>query len=137
MNEHGEELPEYMEVARDTEPWLYRLQKIQHYYGDFVRQCFVGAAALMLLAAPFYADDLASILPFAILGAVALVAAAAMTSPWNRTVIMADAVLAGVGLVIFELWALEEYSSAPLLAFVLRQAIAITFMFAFYFSMKT
>jgi len=128
---------DYAAIAAETEPWLYRLPKVSHYYGDFVRQAFVAAAALMLLAAPFYADDLHSELPFEIIGAVFLVAAAAMTNPWNRTVILADAIIAGVGLVIFELWALGEYDAITTTQFILRQAIAVLFMIAFYFSMKT
>ena len=137
MHEKDSDFQDPRLLVTEHVPWLYRDPKIAHYYGDFVRQCLVAAAALMLLTAPYYADDLHNELPFEIIGAVVLVALAALTSPWNRTVIIGDAVASGAGLVVFELWALQEYSPSLLIAFALRQAIAIAFMCAFYFSMKT
>lgn len=118
-------------------PWLYRWSKISHYYGDTVRQIFIAAASLMLLAAPFYTDDLSIELPFIVLGTVVIVGVAALTNPWKSSVISADAITAGTGLIIFEMWALLEYHSGTMLQFILREALAILFLFALYFSTKT
>lgn len=98
---------------------------------------FMGAAATLILTAPFIARDLAAELPLYVISAVVLVAAAALTSPWNKTIIMADAALAGAGFVVMELWALGGFAESGPVAFLLRQALAIIFMFAFYFAMKT
>jgi hypothetical protein len=121
----------------DNVPWMYRWSRVSHYYGDTVRQIFIAAAALMLLAAPFYTDDLAIELPFIVIGTVVLVCVAALTSPRKRAAISADAIAAGVGLVIFEMWALLGYDNGTLLQFALREALAILFLFALYFSTKT
>ncbi|KKW20130.1 MAG: hypothetical protein UY63_C0001G0035 [Parcubacteria group bacterium GW2011_GWA2_51_10] len=114
-------------------PW----PSVSHYYGDFVRQLLVGAAALIVIGAPFYADSLRAELPFEVVGALILVALAAVTNPWNRNVIVADAIASGVGMAVFQTWALSGYDAAGPIAFVLRQALAILFLVAFYFSVKT
>lgn len=136
---HDDEFDEvdYRELERENEPWLYRSEKLHHYYGDIVRQIFVGVAALALLAAPFYADDLRAELPFTIISAVFLIIAAALTGPWNTLIMAVNVALSGIGFVIFELWALAGYETVSLVAVSLRQIIALAFMFALYFSVKT
>lgn len=118
-------------------PWVYRWSPISHYYGDTVRQLLVAAAALMLIAAPFYTDNMYVELPFIVIGGVVLIAVSALTSPLKSGAISADAVVSGVGLVIFELWALWGFSWDEVVKFVFREAIAIVFLTAFYFSTKT
>lgn len=114
-----------------------RWESIRHYYGDTVREFFLGAAALILFAAPFYTDNLNLELPFIVFGAVAIVCLAAVTNPWNRLVMTLNAIVAGVGLVLYESWALLQYQSQDAIVFVLREAPAIIFLFALYFSLKT
>lgn len=110
---------------------------VSHYYGDIVRQVFVAASAVMLVASPFYADSLKSEIPFYVAGALVLIILAALTNPHNRSVLLADAVAAGVGVAIFEVWALGSYETSTWVEFLLRQGIALLFLVAFYFSMKT
>ena len=137
-NQQEREREIFAEVEADvTVPWLYRWTKISHYYGDSVRQLFIAAAATMLIGAPFYTNNLGVELPFIVLGTVALVSVAAVTNPFKIGVISADAVAAGVGLVIFEIWALGNYQTDPLHMFVIREALALIFLFALYFSTKT
>ena len=121
----------------NPEPWLYRLPKLSHYYGDNVRQLLLAAGAVMLFAAPFYADDLQVQLPFILFGVVVLICVAALTTPRKESVMRADTVAAGVGLVIFEWWALVSYNETSLLAFALREVIAALFFFSLYYSAKT
>ena len=128
MSSDGEYVPE---------PWLYRLPKVSHYYGDSVRQLMLTAAGIMLFAMPWYTDDLSIELPFIIFGVVVLVCVAALTTPRKQSVINADAVASGVGLVIFEWWALYSYGSVSIITFGIREVIAILFFFALYFSTKT
>lgn len=110
---------------------------LTHYYGDSVRMFMLVAVALMLLSAPFYSDSLLIALPFEIIGAIILAGLAAMTNPMSRLILSIDAVANGVGLVIFATWGLSAYESSGALAFVIRIAIAVIFLFAFYYSMKT
>ena len=65
------------------------------------------------------------------------VALAALANPHNRTIFMAGAVAAGVGLVIFETWALFSYHESTWMQFILREVVALAFLAGFYFSMKT
>jgi hypothetical protein len=110
---------------------------VPHYYGDHVRQLFIVAAALMLIAAPFYTDALRVQLPFIIIGALVLAAIAALANPLKQSVFIAGAIASGVGLVVYESWALFMYSESSWPEFVLREGIAIVFLIAFYFNMKT
>ncbi len=118
-------------------PWMYRWPSIAHYYGDTVRQLQLSAAAIMLLGAPYYSDDLGTEIVFILSGVLALVLVSALTNPWKQTIISIDAVISGVGLVIFETWALMGFSGDTFIKFSLRQFLALLFLFAFYFSTKT
>lgn len=119
------------------EPWVYRKTPIPHYYGDIVRQLLLAAAALMLVSAPFYASNLQVQLPIIVLAALVLVCFAAFTSPRAWRILIADMVIAGVGMALFEIWALSNYQEISLAQTVFRQAIALIFLFAFYFAGKT
>lgn len=112
-------------------------ETVAHYYGDLVRDFLLGGAVVMLFGAPFYGDALRAEFPFEVIAAVILVGLAAMTNPWKKSILTADAIAAGVVCVIYQMWALNGYGIASYIAFVLREAISILFMFAFYFSVKT
>ncbi len=120
----------------DVEPSA-RSTRIAHYYGDTVRKLMLVAAIAILIGAPFYATDLRAELPFDIIGALVLICFAAFTSPRSRTMMIANTVAAGVGMVLFELWALTAYGEVPPIVVAIRQAIAVVFVFAFYFAGKS
>ncbi|RJR14455.1 hypothetical protein C4585_00155 [Candidatus Parcubacteria bacterium] len=110
---------------------------VPHYYGDVVRQLFVAGAVVMLVGAPLYTETLRFHFPFILLGAILFVALAALTNPHNKTVIIANAIAAGVAVFIYETWAFFDYTSSTWIEFGLREIIALNFIAAFYFSMKT
>lgn len=110
---------------------------IPHYHGDKARMFLLGAAALMLFASPLYADSLKDQFWLIVCGALASVAVAAVTDPHRRGSLMADAVVAGAGMAAYAGWGLLGYDPADPVTFVLRLAVAIIFLFAFYFSLKT
>jgi hypothetical protein len=109
---------------------------VPHYYGDVARQIMLGAVAIMMLGAPFYSDSLTAEFPFEIIGAIIIVAFAALTNPLKRSIVTFDTLLTGAGAAVFGLWAFLGYSEIDV-AFVLRDVIALLFLFAFYFSLKT
>lgn len=111
--------------------------KVPHYYGDVVRQLFVAGAVVMLVGAPFYTEALRVQFPFILCGAIVFVALAALTNPHNKTVVIADAIAAGVAVFVYETWALFQYAESSWIEFILREVIALNFITAFYFSMKT
>lgn len=110
---------------------------VPHYYGDNVRQFFLGGSALMLIAAPFYAENLKQELPFEVVGALILVSLAAITNPWKQSIMAMNVIAAGIVAAAYQTWALLWYNETQLTEFVLRQAIAFAFLFAFYFAVKT
>ena len=110
---------------------------IPHYYGNVSRQLLLAGAALMLLAAPLYADNVRLEFPFEIIGAIIAAGCAALTSPHSKLTLFADAIVAGVGTIVYSVWGIFEYDSITSTAFVLRLAVALVFLFGFYFSMKT
>jgi hypothetical protein len=113
------------------------IEGVAHYYGDVVRQVLIVTAALMLIAAPFYADNLRVELPFEVAGALILAGIAALISPHNRSAMFGSAIATGVGVVLFETWALYSYGDSSVAQFTLRQIIALSFLTGFYFSVKT
>jgi len=110
---------------------------IPHYHGDIIRQLLMFVAGVMLVASPFYTTDLKLQFPFILIGAVVFVAVAALTNPHNTNIIVADAVASGVGLLIYQTWALFNYADSSWVEFALREGIALILMTVFYFSMKT
>lgn len=110
---------------------------IPHYYGDPVRQLFLAAAALSVVAAPFFPN----LLPFnsaqSVLFIVVLVIVAALTNPKKRWTAFVDALLAAYGVIVIEMVAIEEFSTSGWMMFFARELLAIAFLFALYFSVKT
>ncbi len=112
-------------------------RNIPHYYGDSVRQLLLGAAALMMIFSPLYSDTLRQQFPLIIIGALLAAAFAALMNPRDKWVVLGSAIVSGTGLVIYAMWGMYGYDSVNPIAFMLRVVIAVIFLFAFYFSMKT
>jgi len=125
-----EESPQYFPALRIG-------PSVPHYYGDYVRQIFMLAGAAMLILAPFLVSRAPALLPFEIGGAIALVCLAALTNPKKQWVMLANALAAGAGVIVFEALAIAAYSSGNWLAFVGLETVTIAFLFALYFSIKT
>lgn len=125
------------DTPQGFEPSYSTFTPIEHYYGDSVRELILGGTVLMLLTSPLYADKIVTEFPFEVVGAIAAVCFAALTNPWKRWVLIGDAVLSGVAAVIFQAWAVLDFSTDNPVAFVLREAIAVIALFALYFSIKT
>lgn len=128
-----------LNVSEET-PFVAGLQtgpSIPHYYGDYVRQIFMLCAAVMLVFSPFLASEMPSALFFEIGGAIIIAILGALTNPSNRMSMLANAIAAGVGILTYELLALNAYASGAMIAFVVREAVAVAFLFALYFSLKT
>ncbi|MDO8561634.1 MAG: hypothetical protein Q7S05_02285 [bacterium] len=99
-----------------------------------VRQLMLGAAVLMLIAAPFYGDSLLIELPFELIGAAVLVSLSALTRAMEKDILTADAIVAGVGMCLYQIWALVGFEQVVTTSFVLREALVVIFIFIFYFS---
>ncbi|MEY4747344.1 MAG: hypothetical protein RLZZ416_393 [Candidatus Parcubacteria bacterium] len=116
-----------------TTPW----PTIPHYYGTVVRQLLLGGAALMLLASPLYGSNLRLEFPVIVLGALLAAGFGALITPHSKAAAYAAAAISGAAVVIYATWGISGYLDVGAVAFVLRLAVALVFLFAFYFSMKT
>jgi len=112
------------------------LESIPHYWGDVARQLSVGAA-LMLVGAPWYANELLTQFPLIIIAAILSVGLAALVNPLMRWVSVFDAMMSCIIAIVYAPWAFYAYQDGEYLMFVLRMAVAIIFLFAFYFNTKT
>lgn len=110
---------------------------IPHYYGDYVRQLFVIAAAALLILAPFISSVTAGILPFQIGAALTLACLAGLTSPRKPWVLLADGLAAAIGVVIFEFLALVAFREKAIFVFMVLEGLVLVFLFGLYFSIKT
>lgn len=111
-----------------------------HYYGNTVRVIFIIAAFVMLASALFDEGLLAFYLLAGIFGALTLTILAGLTNPKTMSVLIAEAVVAALAFLIFEYFAISAYRQTESLTdiiFLLRQILAILFITALYFSVKT
>ena len=91
----------------------------------------------MLIFSPLYSDVLRQQFPFIIIGALLSAAFAALMNPRDKWVVLGSSIVSGTGLVIYAMWGMYGYKNVEPVAFMLRVLVAIIFLFAFYFSMKT
>ncbi len=109
-----------------------------HYYGDDVRRLFLLASVGILLGVLFYQD----LLPFAsqvfVMGGVLLLALfAGLVNPLEHKFIKVDLALSAVGFLLFEYAAATGTDTSSIPESVIRQALALIFLFAFYFATKS
>lgn len=110
---------------------------IEHYYGDVVRQLFVGAALVICLAIPLWGDLLPVGTFSEIAAAILLVLLAGITSPHGKMIFLYNAIVAAFGALLLEVFATSLYHEQSLELFLAREAAAILLLFAFYYSVKT
>lgn len=123
---------------RDIGEMLSKHADLPHYYGDYVRRLFVAVAVLLLVALPFYPDTFLFFSPVTgLLLVAALLLLAGITSPRKKLVIYADIACAFAGVFFFEYAAIINYEQELFAVSFVRQAVAILFAFAAYFSSKS
>lgn len=115
------------------------LPGLKHYYGDITRKFFLLGGVLMIFFAPLYPNLLPVNNLFVVVGAIGLSVFAGITNPKQFWVNIVDTILAVLSFVIFEAAIFQGHSGEPWLnmLFLVRQAIALIFFFALYYSVKT
>ncbi len=117
-----------------------REKHVPHYYGDEVRIFFVIVGALLLASMLFDKDLLVFNILVGVVGVLILTIVAGLTSPRSFTVLVIDAVIAGLVFVFFEFFAISAYyrhETVLDVVFALRQSIAFVALAALYFSVKS
>jgi len=112
------------------------LGSIEHYYGDIIRQFFVGIAILVGISIPFSGNvQLAAL--FAVPAVVVLIVLAGLTNPHGNVVLVADAVASIAGFVLTEIIAVAAYNAGALIALAILEFVAVLFLATSYYSIKT
>lgn len=117
--------------------YFFKRHVIPHYYGDNVRTLFIVVAVISVLIIPIFGN----LLSFGTVGqlgaAILLVLLAGLTNPHSKMLMLADVVVAGAGVLLLGSAGISFYSLDPFILFAVREAGAVTLLFAFYFSVKT
>lgn len=115
------------------------MKSILHYYGDEVRVYFIIGAVIMLVTLPVL-RDLILVPPTVSLIAILIIAVAAgLTNPKHVWAAIINVAISGVALIMFENYAVNAYSQYGFkhLLFITDQILALNFLAALYFSVKT
>lgn len=115
-------------------------QEVPHYYGDIVRRLFVAAGVLLFVRIPIEYGLIPELINFLILGVVVVTLFAGLTNPRHRSIAGLDLAIACFASIFFEYLALQSYIATNNffdITFLVRQALAVDFLVALYFSSKT
>lgn len=112
---------------------------LEHYYGDIARYLFLTAAVLMVIGLPLFQNFIQFPTLVSVIAITILVIAAGLTNPQQLTSATANFIISIIGFITFAYHAVTAVNNTVaddkyLLTNVL---LAIIFLFALYFSMKT
>lgn len=108
-----------------------------HYYGDIIRILFFISAIIMLLTLPWLQTAIPVSIYISMLAIMVLLLIAGLTNPVQQYIAVINVVVSTSGLVIFEYFAATTYTTADTLFFLVNQTLAVLFLFAFYYAVKT
>ena len=115
----------------------YKGRKIPHYYGDVVRILFLIAGVIILLSLPFYNGLIPINTSVSTVCVILLAFGAAIVNPQHMWIVLVNTVIAAVALAIFEYYAVVGYGVEETILVIVRQLLAVLFLFALYYSGKT
>lgn len=114
------------------------MRKFPHYYGDVVRIFFFVAGLVMILSLPLFSDFLPVPLYISLFAILVLVFVAGLTNPAQKWTSFLDSIMSLIGFLIFEFYAVSSFSTSDDFSFFLiNQTLAVLFLCAFYFAIKT
>lgn len=110
-----------------------------HYYGDIVRKLFLSSAIFIIIVLPFMVNYIEVPVYVSILAALFISVFAGITNPLQKWVVIFDFGIAFLGAFIFELAAINGYTTYSLThrTFWVNQIEAVIFIIALYYSTKT
>lgn len=120
--------------------WKARLapgHTIPHYYGDYVRWCFVSTAALSLVAMATWGPILPYNVVLQVAAAVLLILLAGFTSAKSLLSMIANGTVAAVSIILIETFAVELRIVNSAALFFAREAAVLLMIAALYFSVRT
>jgi hypothetical protein len=115
-------------------------KKPAHYYGDVVRSSFLAIGIVLAVTILVDIQLITVYLVVGVVGILALVVLAGMTNPRSPRLIQSEALISGIGFVFFEYMAIAAFHASQTFAdpvFFLRQLLAVLFLIALYFGVKS
>lgn len=108
-----------------------------HYYGNVVRSLFFTGALIMLFMFPFF-TPLINLPLFISMGSIIVILIlAGLTAPNLKIIMVANIVASILGIILFEYYAMNNWSEATAGFFWLNHILGIIFFFALYFGVKS
>ncbi len=111
--------------------------QVPHYHGDTVRILFLIGGIIILATLPFFKNLLQVGTGFLPVFVVILVLGGAIVNPFQRWVVTVDLIIAAVAVVLFEYAAVVGFGFDNFFLSITRQALAIVFLLALYYSGRT
>lgn len=113
------------------------MPSVAHYHGDTVRILFLVGGVIILGALPFFKNLLPVGPGFLTVFVVLLALGAAIVNPFQRWIVFVNLIIAIVAVILFEYVAVVGYGTDKPVLSIIRQILAIVFLFALYYSGKT
>jgi hypothetical protein len=111
--------------------------QVSHYHGDTVRTLFLIGGIAILATLPFFKNLIQTgtgLLPVFV---VLLALGAAIVNPFQRWITALNLIISAAAVVLFEYAAVIGFSEDIFLLSVIRQVLAVIFLFALYYSGRT
>ncbi len=108
-----------------------------HYYGDTVRSLFLAGAIILLITTGVYRNTFDMPVSLSFLGSIILVLFAGLTMYKQWVIIFFDVVISIISTIFFEYLVLYGSHNRDTLLFWIYQLLAIIFLCALYYSVKT
>jgi hypothetical protein len=129
----------------DKNKWTFSSKhknEVPHYFGHTIRRFFFFIAFVMLATLPFFKNEMAIPVAVSVFAIIAVTFAAGYTNPHARWILVFDVVVATLGLLVFGFHSILGYSEYGMqgireVLFYTNQVLALSFLAAFYFSVKS
>jgi len=116
------------------QPWP---PPVPHYHGDTVQMLFLTGGIIILASLPFFKNLLQAGTSFLPIFVVLLVLGGAIVNPFQRLTVAVNLIIAAIAVILFEYAAVIGFGEDEFILSVIRQSLAIIFLFALYYSGRT
>ena len=116
------------------QPWP---PPVPHYHGDTVRILFLIGGVIILATLPFFKNLLQIGTGFLPVFVILLVLGGAIVNPFQRWIVTIDLIISAAAVILFEYAAVIGFGKDIFFLSVVRQVLAIIFLFALYYSGRT
>lgn len=108
-----------------------------HYHGKIIRELFIAAAIIMIIALPVFKSHINFPISVSVLAILLLALFAGFTNPLQKSTAIFDLLASVMGFFVFELYALIKNGGFMNPFFLTNQLLAVIFFIALYFAAKT